>query len=74
LNARDVDRCARCLRRLSVTRLHTTTLCKQAKWIEVLRGVEALGDPRNIVLDGSLDFLHRFDAAFTKLIWPLVLV
>jgi len=45
-----------------------------AERIEVLFGVETLGDPRNIVLDGSPDFYHGFDAAFTKLNWPLVSV
>jgi len=29
-------------------------------------GLETLGDPRNIVLDGDPDFLHGFDAAFAK--------
>jgi len=34
--------------------------------------VETLGRP--LVLDRSPDFLHEFDAAFAKLLWPLVSV
>jgi len=45
-----------------------------AEQIEVLLGVETLVDRRNIVLDGIPDFPHRFDADFTKLLWPLVAV
>jgi len=47
-------------------RLHCA---KMAERIEVLLGVETLGEPRNIVLDG---FSHRFTTAFTKLLWQLV--
>jgi len=36
-----------------------------AERIEVLLGLETLGDPRNIVLDTSLDFPH---VGFTKLL------
>jgi len=43
-----------------------------AEQVNVLLGVKTLEDPRYIVLDGSSDFLHGFDAAFTKLLWPLV--
>jgi len=42
---------------------------KVAERIEVLLGMKTLGDPRNIILYGSPDFLHRFDAAFAKLLW-----
>jgi len=44
-----------------------------AECIEVLLGVETLGDPKNIVLDGSPDIPHGFDAIFAKLLWPLVI-
>jgi len=43
-----------------------------AEWIEVMLGVEILGDPRNIILNRSPDFLHRFDVAFNKLLWPVI--
>jgi len=36
-----------------------------AERIEVLLGVETLGD------DGNPDFPHRFDMAFAKLLWLL---
>jgi len=39
-----------------------------AEQIEVLLGVEILEIPSNIVLDGSSDFPHGFDAAFAKLL------
>jgi len=44
-----------------------TLLCcaNLAEWIEVLLGVETVGYLRNIVLD----FPHRLDAAFAKLLW-----
>jgi len=42
-----------------------------AERIEVLLGMETLGDLRNIVLDGGPDSPHIFDAAFDKLLWPL---
>jgi len=51
---------------------------EMAEWIEVLFWVRTLGGPRNIVLDGDLDFPiargrgSAFDAAFAKLLWPLV--
>jgi len=45
-----------------------------AERIEVLLGVETLGDPRNFVFDGSPDLPHRFNAAFVKLLWSLVLL
>jgi len=44
-----------------------------AEWIEVLLGVKTLVDPRNTVSDASPNFPHGFDAAFTKLLWPLVI-
>jgi len=56
----------------SVTRLRCAVRLKAAERIEVLLGLETLGDLRNIVLDGGSDFPHRFDATFTKLLWPLV--
>jgi len=34
--------------------------------------VEALRNQRNIVLDGSTDLPHGFDATFAKLLWPFV--
>jgi len=49
-----------------------------AGWIEVPFGVKTLGGPRNIVLDGGLDSPtvrgggSTFDAAFAKLLGPLV--
>jgi len=36
--------------------------------------METAGEPRNILLDASPNMLHRFDAAFTKLLWPLLVV
>jgi len=33
-----------------------------------------LGGPRNIVLDDCPDFSLRFNVAFTKLLWPFVVV
>jgi len=41
-------------------RLCVTPICSAntAERIGVPLGVEALGDPRNIVLDGSFEFLH----------------
>jgi len=49
-----------------------------AERIEVLFGLETLGDERNIVLDMGLDPSRRgegmeFDAALAKLLWPLVM-
>jgi len=53
---------------LSVCKSITCTRCaKLAERIEVVFGVETLGDTRNIV-HGSLGF----DAAFAKLLWLLV--
>jgi len=53
-----------------------TWLCcaNTTEHIKVLLGVEALGDPRNIVLDDSTDFLHEFNAAFAKLLRPVVII
>jgi len=45
-----------------------------AERIEVLLGVETLQDLRNIVLDEDPNFTHGFDAAFAKLLWPLVIL
>jgi len=42
------------------------------EWIEVLRGLETLEDPRNIVLDRNPDFPHVFDVAFARLLCPVV--
>jgi len=58
---------------LSVVRLHVALLCENAEQIDVLFGVEIPWDPRNVVFDGSPDFLNAFDAALDKLLWPLVL-
>jgi len=55
-------------------RLHVASLCRHGKWIKLLLRVETLGDPRNIVLDTSANFAHRFNAAFTKLLWPWLIV
>jgi len=60
---------------------HAATLSfgvqKTAEQIEVLFGLKTLGGPRNIVLDRSRSPTMRrrgstFDAAFAKLLWPLV--
>jgi len=45
---------------------------KTPEWMKVLLRVETLGDPRNTVLDRSPNFPHAFNAAFAKLLWPLV--
>jgi len=45
---------------------------KSQTHIEVLLRVETSGGQRKTVLDGDPDFLHRFDAAFAKLLWLLV--
>jgi len=50
---------------------------KTAEPIQVLLGVDALGDLRNIVLHGkspSPTARRRFDAAFAKLLFPHVTV
>jgi len=61
-----------CLSRGS-TRLHCA---KTAEQIRILFGVSTLGSPRNIVLDGDPHpprlAWGKLDAAFTKLLWPLV--
>jgi len=57
---------------VSVSSLSRGFTANTAERIEVLLGVETFGDPRHIVLDGSPDFSHGFDAAFAKLLWPLV--
>jgi len=56
---------------------YTDGLCKTTERIDVLFMVETRGNPRNIVLDGCPiphgEVLGRgFDAAFAKLLWPLV--
>jgi len=51
------------------TRLRCANTAEQ---IEVLLGVEFPTDTINIVLHGISDFRHRFNAAFAKLLWPLV--
>jgi len=49
-----------------------------AKQINILFGVNTFGGPRSIVLHGGLNpcIARRggFDAAFAKLLWPLVVV
>jgi len=52
---------------------------KTAEQIKILFVVKTLGGPRNnIVLDGSHDSPTArgggFDAAFAKLLWPLVII
>jgi len=57
---------------LSVARIHAALLCKHG-WTD--RGPAWDGDssdPRNIVLDWSRSFPHRFDAAFVKVLWPCI--
>jgi len=46
-------------------------LCVQTRLNGSRCCLETFGDTRNIVLDRNLDFPHGFDAAFTKLLWPL---
>jgi len=46
--------------------------CKMAAQIEV-QFEEISESSRNIALDGGSNFAHVFDAAFSKLLWPLVL-
>jgi len=62
-----------CLSRGS-TRLHCA---KMAEQIKILFMVNTPGGPSNIVLDGGPDTTSArrggFDAAFAKLLWPLVL-
>jgi len=50
-------------------------VCKSVTWLryanpakrmDVLLGVETFGDLRNVILDGSPDFRHGFDAAFAR--------
>jgi len=58
------------------TRLHCAITAEQ---IEILFGVNTLGVPRNIVLDGGPDPSpttrgREFDAAFVKFIWLLVVI
>jgi len=55
-------------------RLHVASLCKHGKLVKLLFRVETLADTRNIVLDASANFAHRFNAAFTKLLWPWLIV
>jgi len=49
---------------------------KMAEQIKILFGLNTLGDLRNIVLDSGPDPLTArvgvFNAAFIKLLWPLV--
>jgi len=58
---------------LSVMQLYCANMAEIAKWIEVLLGVETLVT-RNIILHGSRGLSHGFDAAFTRLLWPHVLL
>jgi len=50
---------------------------KTAERIDVLFGVKTHGDPKNIALHGGAHLLtvkgRGFDAAFAKLLWPLVI-
>jgi len=48
------------------TRLNGQMLCFGRRLL-------GLGDQRNVVLVGSPNFSHGFDAAFAKLLWQLVL-
>jgi len=48
---------------------YVSSLCKPAEWIEVLFVVATIGNQENI--RKHLNFLHRFDAAFAKLLWLL---
>jgi len=58
---------------VSLSRGFTRLRCvNMAERIEVLLGVETIGDLRNTVLNGSPNFSHGFDAAFAQLLWPLV--
>jgi len=50
------------------------TPCKHGERIEILPGMETLGDLRNIVIDESPDFSQEFDAAFAKLLWLFVVL
>jgi len=57
---------------LSVTRLHTSSICKHG-WTD--RGPAWVGDSwnlKNIVLNERFDCLHWFDTAFAKLHWSLI--
>jgi len=47
----------------------TRNSANTAERIEVM-----LVDSRNFALDASLDLPYGFDAAFAKLLWPLVFV
>jgi len=62
--------------RQSVTRLKSASLCKNGCTDPDAVSVNTLGGPRNIALDGGSDPpLQKgggFDAAFAKLLWPLV--
>jgi len=46
--------------------------------VKMLFGVNALGGPKNVVLEEGLDPPQGgeggFDAAFARLLWPLVLM
>jgi len=66
-------RCSECIRcgllrsvSLSITRVTQLRCTNTAERIEVLLSEEALGDPRNIALDCSLDLPYKFDAAFCE--------
>jgi len=62
--------------RLSVCRsvCHAACCATMAESFKVLLEVESHGDPRNIVSDESRDFSWGIDAAFAKLLWPLVVL
>jgi len=43
-----------------------------AEWLEVPLGVETLGAQGTLYLTGDPTSHIKFDAAFAKLLWPLV--
>jgi len=61
---------------VSLSVSHAAQLAKMAVRVKMLFGVNTRGGPRNIVLDGGSKPPQQvgggFDAAFAKLLWPLV--
>jgi len=60
---------------------HAATLSKTGERTEIMFGVKTLGGPSNTMLDGgpitpptARGGERAFDAAFAKLLWPLVLL
>jgi len=45
-----------------------------AERIEILLGVETLGETTVVILDDNASFPRRFDAVFAKLLWPFVCI